>query len=216
MRALFIDGMGTLVRLLAPVPRLREVVGRRYGVELGEDDARHALRAEIAFYRANMLQGRDHVRLARLRERCADALFGALGLAPSVEALMEVLAFEAFDDARCALVGARAAGLRVIVVSNWDVSLVDVLEQVGLAPLVDAVVVSAAVGAAKPEVAIFEHALALAGCAASEVVHVGDSLAEDVAGARAVGLRAVLLRRDGGGEPGVETIASLSELRFEP
>jgi len=44
-------------------------------------------------------------------------------------------------------------------------------------------------------------------------VHVGDSLEEDVVGARAAGIEAVLLRRDGRpGPSGVRTIASLAEL----
>ena len=100
----------------------------------------------------------------------------------------------------------------MVVVSNWDVSLAEVLERVGLAPLLDGVVTSAAVGAAKPDPAIFAHALALAGVPAARARHVGDSLDEDVAGARAAGIEPVLLRRDGGPRPGrgVRTIAGLS------
>jgi putative hydrolase of the HAD superfamily len=101
-------------------------------------------------------------------------------------------------------------------VSNWDVSLADVLERVGLAPLLDGVVTSAAVGAAKPHAAIFAHALALADVPAERACHVGDTLEDDVRGASACGISAVLLRR--GAEPaapapvGVATIGSLDEL----
>jgi putative hydrolase of the HAD superfamily len=101
-------------------------------------------------------------------------------------------------------------------VSNWDVSLADVLERVGLATLVDAVVTSAAVGAAKPAAAIFEHALGLAGVGAEWALHVGDSLAEDVRGAAACGIGAVLLCRGEGpvtpDADGVATIGSLADL----
>jgi putative hydrolase of the HAD superfamily len=223
-RALLVDGMGTLVSLAAPAPALVEVVERRFGAVVTEADARHALGAEIAFYRAHMDSGRDDESLAQLRRRCAQVLFGALNQAnPALtgidddartEALVEALRFEPYDDARHALATARRKGARVIVVSNWDVSLLDVLERVGLAPLVDGVVTSAAVGARKPEPAIFAHALALAAVAAGQARHVGDSLAEDVAGARASGIRPLLLRRDGTREPGVETIASLAELSW--
>jgi putative hydrolase of the HAD superfamily len=79
--------------------------------------------------------------------------------------------------------------------------------------LLDAVVTSASVGVRKPVVAIFEHALSLAGAHPDEAVHVGDSVQDDVAGARAAGIEAVLIRRDGGpGPPGVRTIASLATL----
>jgi putative hydrolase of the HAD superfamily len=111
------------------------------------------------------------------------------------------------------------------VVSNWDASLHEVLERVGLAPALEGVVTSAEVGARKPDVAIFERALELAGVPAAEAIHVGDNPAEDVKGARAAGIEAVLIRRDGGSGPdggagrgrasgagSVRTIASLTEL----
>jgi HAD superfamily hydrolase (TIGR01509 family) len=82
-----------------------------------------------------------------------------------------------------------------------------VLERVGLRERVDAVVTSAAVGAAKPDPRIFTAALTAAGCEAHEALHVGDSPALDVAGARAAGIAARLLARGGGGD-----LTSLSEL----
>ena len=72
--------------------------------------------------------------------------------------------------------------MRVVVASNWDVSLHEVLERLELAPLLDGVVTSAEVGARKPDPAVFMRALALAGAATSDAVHVGDSVEEDVRG----------------------------------
>jgi putative hydrolase of the HAD superfamily len=190
-----------------------------------------ALGAEIAFYRAHMGQGRDDESLRDLRHRCADVLraalpsserLAALDTAAVTEALLAALRFEAYPDARPALIRARRAEARIVVVSNWDVSLNEVLERVGLAPLVDAVVTSAAVGAPKPAPAIFVHALGLAGGAPERAIHVGDSLDEDVRGAAACGIRPVLLCREGGsaaadptGSPesdGVATITGLAQL----
>jgi putative hydrolase of the HAD superfamily len=129
-------------------------------------------------------------------------------------ALLTALRFVAFDDARAALLAARGRGVAVIAVSNWDVSVLDVLERVGLGPLLDGAVSSAVIGAAKPAPAIFEHALSLAGVAATDAVHVGDSVAEDVVGALAVGIEPVLLDRAGEREPiaGVRTIRGLGDL----
>ena len=75
-------------------------------------------------------------------------------------------------------------------------------------------VTSAAAGAPKPDPALFVAALRLAGCAAGEALHVGDSPVNDVDAARSAGIRAVLLSRDGSAAPptGVEAIASLAEL----
>ena len=222
MSVLLVDALGTLLRLDDPAPRLRTELARRFGVDVGDTGARDAIAAEISYYRAHFDEGRDPVSLADLRGRCAEALRSGLpagGRLPGVsteeltEALLAALQFSAFDDALAGLERARARWERVVVVSNWDVSLVEVLARVGLAPLLDAVVTSAAVGVRKPGVAIFEQALSLAGAHPDEAVHVGDSVEDDVAGARAAGIGAVLIRRDGGpGPPGVRTIASLATL----
>jgi putative hydrolase of the HAD superfamily len=221
-RALLLDALGTLLELEPPVPRLRTELLQRFGLRISEADAQRAIAAEIAFYRGHLDEGRDPVALADLRSRCAEALRAALpsdervaGIdnAALTSALLASLRFEPFPDVRPGLAAARAAGRRLVVVSNWDVSLDEVLDRLGLAPMLDGVVTSAAVGVRKPSPQIFEHALALAGVAAADAVHVGDSPAEDVAGARAAGIEPVLIKRDGGsGPPGVRTIASLADV----
>jgi putative hydrolase of the HAD superfamily len=101
----------------------------------------------------------------------------------------------------------------VVVVSNWDVSLADVLARLGLAPMLDGLLTSAEAGARKPSPAIFEQALRIAGASPEHSVHVGDSIEEDIDGARRAGIEPILIRRDGTrGPPGVRTIASLAEL----
>jgi putative hydrolase of the HAD superfamily len=228
---LLIDAMGTLVRLQPPAPLLRSELRDRFGVSVSEAEAAAALRAEITFYRAHMGDGRDAATLHELRLRCAavlrDALpvgggapgshalgYEALDLDELLRALLASLRFVAFDDARDALLAVRARGIWVVVVSNWDVSVLDVLEQTGLAPLLDGAVSSAAIGVAKPSPAVFEHALALAGARAADAIHVGDSPSEDVAGALAAGIEPVLIDRTGDGErvAGVRTIRSLHGL----
>jgi putative hydrolase of the HAD superfamily len=220
LRALLVDALGTLVALEPPAPRLRRVLSSRVGIEITDTDAERAIAAEIAFYRAHLSDGRDAESLAQLRRQCAEAMGAALppsarglGLDALLEILLASLEFRAFEDARPALEAARQRGCARVVISNWDISLPDVLARVGLAPLLDGVVVSAEVGAAKPAPAIFERALRLARVPASDAIHVGDSLVEDVEGARAAGIEPILVSRDGvPGPPGVRTIASLAEL----
>jgi putative hydrolase of the HAD superfamily len=221
IRALLIDAMGTLVALEPPVEPLRAELAQRFGVAVSPALAEAALHAEIAFYRAHMGRGRDAASLAALRRDCAEALRAALPPvaeldgAQLTEALLAALRFRAYPDAAPGLAAVRAAGVeRVVVVSNWDASLPDVLERTGLLGDVDAVVTSAASGAAKPAPEIFAAALEAAGVPATEALHVGDSLAEDVAGARAAGVVAVLLDRTGGRSAGAEcpVIASLDQL----
>jgi putative hydrolase of the HAD superfamily len=103
--------------------------------------------------------------------------------------------------------------VRLVVASNWDSSLPDVLERAGLAPLLDGVVSSAMAGSTKPAPEVFREALRQAGAEPAEALHVGDSLENDIAGARALGMRAVLIERDGAAPPsGVQTIGALTEL----
>ncbi len=68
----------------------------------------------------------------------------------------------------------------------------------------------------KPHPSIFEAALKLAGVPATDAVMVGDSLSQDIEGARRVGMRGVLVRRSewvsGTPDPDVPVIRSLREL----
>ena len=73
----------------------------------------------------------------------------------------------------------------------------ELVTKLGLAGLFHLAVTSGDVGAAKPDPAIFRAALSRAGVEPYEAVHVGDQLSSDVQGALAVGIRAVLLDRDG-------------------
>jgi putative hydrolase of the HAD superfamily len=102
----------------------------------------------------------------------------------------------------------------LVAVSNWDVSLAPTLRALGLGDMLDAVITSAHVGAAKPAPEVFTAALAFLGLAPREALHVGDDPRLDVLGARAAGVLPVLLRREGDSEApaGVATISSLTDL----
>lgn len=220
--ALLLDALGTLLALEPPAPILRRELRERLEIEVTEAQAVDAVAAEIAYYRAHLDEGRDGASLAALRRRCAEALRASLPRSERLaavdgdaltEALLASLHFTAFPDARPAILAAAARGRRVVVVSNWDVSLHDVLERVALAPLLHGIVTSAEVGARKPQAAPFERALDLAGAGPADAMHVGDSVEEDVAGARNAGIEAILLARDGRrGPAGVRTIESLLDL----
>jgi putative hydrolase of the HAD superfamily len=242
-RAVLLDALGTLVELDAPAPRLRAALLERAGIDVGLDAAARGFGAEIGYYLANQMRGRDQAGLERLRDDCAkemrDALLDALdepedrrpvAEAPAAVALdpiaahaaldhatvraamLEALAFATFPDALPALRGLRERGLRLVVVSNWDCSLPEWLDRAGIGELVDGSVSSAVVGEAKPAPAVFEAGLRLAGCDAAEALFVGDSVENDVLGARAAGLRSVLVQRAGDPPLGVETVRSLGDL----
>ena len=222
IRAVLLDALGTLVELVPPWPALVRELDVR-GVQVPEALAREAMLAEMAYYRAHHAEAGDAAGLADLRARCARVLGGALGeparglgAADLLAAMMASLRFVAYPEAERVLGELRGRGVRLVVVSNWDVSLHEVLARTGLAALVDGAVTSAEVGVAKPAPAIFAAGLEVAGgVAPGDALHAGDSLDADVAGARAAGLRAVLVRREGDAvqvDPSVRVIASLDGL----
>jgi putative hydrolase of the HAD superfamily len=217
VRAALLDALGTLVELERPWPHLVAELHSR-GVSVGEEDARRAMLAEMAYYKANHDDAKDFAGLKDLRRRCAGIVRGELGTALPVadveDAMLAAIRFRPYPEVPAVLSALGERGVARVVVSNWDVSLHEVLERTGLTPLLDGALSSAEVGAPKPDPEIFTRALALAGARPEEALHVGDDLEADVGGALAAGLEPVLIDRDGSlaPPPGVRRIASLAEL----
>ncbi len=213
-----LDALGTLVELEDPYARLAHELAAR-GAPVPTETARTALRLEMAHYREHHDIASDRAGLARLRADCTEVLRRALPAPASglshdelLYALLAALRFRPFPEVPGVLRELREAGAALVVVSNWDVSLHDVMERVGLRDLVDGVLTSAEVGEAKPGGAMFRAALDIAGARPADALHVGDSIEHDVAGALATGMRAVLVDRDGeaGAVPaGVPVVADL-------
>jgi HAD superfamily hydrolase (TIGR01549 family) len=102
--------------------------------------------------------------------------------------------FELFEDALPVLEEVRAASLRIGLVSNGIRDLTEFVAHHRLD--VDAIVDSRTHGRVKPHPTIFQAALTVLGVDASDTVMVGDSLEEDIEGARALGMRAILVDRE--------------------
>jgi putative hydrolase of the HAD superfamily len=107
----------------------------------------------------------------------------------------------AYPDARSTLAHLKSQGYRTAIVSNapwgsppelWRREL----HRLGLAQLVDLVVLCGDVGWRKPSKLIFEHARDGLGVQSDECTFVGDDLEWDIAGSAAAGMRPVLIDRD--------------------
>jgi HAD superfamily hydrolase (TIGR01549 family) len=109
----------------------------------------------------------------------------------------------------------RAAGYRLVIVSNSNGTLHRAFARLGLAPLVDMILDSAVEGVEKPDPRFFQLALSRADARPHTTVHVGDLYHVDVAGARAAGVSAVLVDecdvRSDVDCPRIRSIASLPE-----
>lgn len=198
-----LDALGTLLDLEPPWPHLVEGLARR-GADVGLEDARRAMVAEMTYYKGHCDAAGDRASLDALRDRCADIVAEELGeavagIAPADvrAAMLESLRFPPFPEVREVLADLRAGGARLVIVSNWDVSLHDVLAETGLDGLVDVVLTSAETGLAKPAPGLLERGLELAGAVApSRALMVGDT-EPDAEAALAAGVDAVLVARHG-------------------
>jgi len=201
-RAVLIDALGTMLWLEPPWEHADPEAFA--GIE--PERVQAGFIAEMTYYMERTDEGGTPEALAELRGRCAEVLSAEVGRDIPVETMMAAIRFQLFPETLKAIADLREAGLRVVCVSNWDCSLGEVLDHLGLAGSLDGVVSSASSGVRKPDPAIFEAALEIAGCTAAEALHVGDS-DDDVNGARAAGIDVLRIDRTGGGD-----IASLSEI----
>ena len=120
-----------------------------------------------------------------------------------------------YDDVVPTLEHLRDAGFKLAIVSNWDTPLDPLTERLGIAKYFDTITAShdMRVKSEKPDPHIFNYTLETVGVLAEETVHVGDTYEADIVGARDIGIRPILLDRDGT-QTGRwnETIQSLVEL----
>jgi putative hydrolase of the HAD superfamily len=117
--------------------------------------------------------------------------------------------FELYDDALPALAELRQHGLQIGLLSNSARDLDAFVAHHALT--VDAVLTSISHGKTKPHETIFRRMLELLDVAPPEAVMVGDTLEDDVEGARAVGMQALLVDREGR-YPELESLAGLRTL----
>lgn len=216
LRAVLFDVDFTLARPgpeLGPEGYVR--AGARHGLRL--DSARYEAAREAALvdlHRHPELEHDDEIWF-RFTERIVRGMGGAADSAYACA--VEITRgwerhenFELYDDVPDVLASLRAAGLRIGLVSN---SARDVREFAGHHGLeVDAGISSFHHGHAKPHASIFRAVLELLGVEPSEAAMVGDTVADDVEGAVAVGMRAILLDRERlnpGFRPRIEALGEL-------
>jgi putative hydrolase of the HAD superfamily len=206
IRAVLFDAVGTLIVLREPVGATYAQVAAAHGVRI--EPARldaafrrafaaappavfpDAPRAEIPARERSWWRTVAHAafRAADPAQRFADfdACFDALW-----RHFADPAAWATAPGAAAALRGLRDAGRRCAVVSNFDGRLRRLLAGLGIAPLLDACVLPADAGAAKPDPRIFRAGLEAVGARPAEAAFVGDDRARDLDPAAALGLHPV-------------------------
>ncbi len=133
----------------------------------------------------------------------------------SEHSLFAASAATLYDDVVPTLQRLKDGGFKLAIASNWGVPLDPLSERLGIAEYFDIIVAShdTRVKSEKPDPYIFNYTLTAIGVSAEEAIHVGDTYEADVIGAQNVGIRPILIDRDGT-QVGRwdETIQSLTEL----
>ena len=189
--------------------------GSRHGLELVAeryDDARAAATDDLVHH-----PELDHDEAVWIRFT-EDVIRGMGGVGTGVSALaIEIVRawehstnFELYEDGPPVLRELRRHGLGIALVSNTSRDLARFVDTFSLD--VDAWISSGSHGKVKPSPSIFLAALEMLAVEPAEAVMVGDSLLDDVEGARSLGIRAFLLDRPARVPPGPGVLPDLYAL----
>jgi len=220
VQAVTFDVGGTLIEPWPSVGHVYAEVAARHGHKNLAPD--HLNRRFAAAWRAK--ENFDHSCAAwrMLVEQTFAGLTASVPRAPLFDDLFqrfaEAAAWRVYEDVRPALEWFQERQIRLGIISNWDERLRPLLQQLQLSHYFPVKVISIEAGCPKPHAQIFRQAATELGLPPGSILHVGDSPAEDLAGARAVGMRGLLLDRAArsGNKPGAATLADVVRLMEHP
>jgi putative hydrolase of the HAD superfamily len=225
IRAVLFDAGATLVH---PDPPVEAIYAREFaadGARFTEEDLTRALtRAWEEVHASPEANRYGGVRgepdfwqafLNRVRSLLDGGIVSAAAFARLATHFRTPASWAVYDDVLSTLEELSLRNLKLAVVSNWDSFLPKLLAALDLERFFPVVAVSAIEETGKPGAEIFHRACRRLGVEPGEALHVGDSVAEDLEGARAAGLRALLLDRADAHPEIADRIASLTELTHQ-
>ncbi|MBI1883471.1 MAG: HAD-IA family hydrolase [Chlamydiae bacterium] len=219
-KAIFFDAGGTLVRPEPSVGEIYRDVAARYGCSgLLPDEIESRFKMEW--------EKRDHHSFLEAHPQEREWWFnlvkdvfnhfgGVKDFEPFFEELYDIFArpeyWRLFPEVEEVLRELKKSELILGIVSNWDSRLIPLCEGLGIGKTFDFILASALVGSSKPHPEIFKEALRRSGAESHEVLHIGDSVKDDVLGPNRIGIQSVLIDRSGKRQHPVPTVRSLKEL----
>jgi putative hydrolase of the HAD superfamily len=225
IQAVSFDAAGTLIKTAKPVGESYATIAERHGMRV--TSAELSVRFRACFDRSPPLAfpGAQAVAICELErdwwKRLVQEVFSPFGPFENFAAYFDELfayfsraeSWELYPEAGETLQALHRRGLKLIVVSNFDSRLLGILEGLGVASSFADIFVSSAVGYAKPDRRIFDFVLGAQRLAPQHVVHVGDSIANDLGGAANAGMKGILVDRQGAHQSAsVAQVASLKQI----
>lgn len=204
---IFLDAAGTLIQVTEPVARVYERIASQHGVKVEGEALVWAFRAawkdcppplhdlppaddDRSWWLALVAKTFAHAKGRPLPDEVLLPLFDEL-----YAHYARPEAWMVFDEVVPVLEHLHEAGHRLYVLSNFDKRLRSILNGHDLSRYFQGMIISSEVGASKPHPRIFEAALAMAQARAENCLHIGDDAAADVAGAQAMGIHVLQVRR---------------------
>ena len=225
LKAIFLDAADTLFYVTGGVGAMYYKVAQQYSPKGTAEEIGSAFKEVFSNAPPLTFPGlSDHERKEREKRYWYDLVidvFTRTGMFDNFDEYFDELfetfrtkAWQIFHETVPLLQELKNRGLLVIVVSNFDTRIYDVINQLGITHYFDSVITSSESGFAKPDAGIFNIALQKHGLKSYECLHVGDSYRLDYLGAASAGIEAVLLDRKGthSNEDKVKTIKNLTEL----
>ncbi len=223
IRAVIFDAVGTLLHPDPAAVVVYSDAGRRRGFR--EDDAIIRRRFHEAFraeeQRDEALgwvtsEAREHGRWQAIVERVFENALPPAAIADCFDELWAYFArpssWRVDPDAQAMLNRLTTSGVRCGIASNFDRRLHAILDGLPELSQLGVRIISSEVGYRKPAGAFFAAVAQGAGCRPSQVLFVGDDLANDYLGAQAAGMNAVLLVAPGEQRPGVRCVQRLADI----
>lgn len=211
-KVIFLDAVGTLFGVRGSVGKVYATLAQRFGVEVADEPLNKAFYQVFGATNPPVFPGVEPLQIpAHEFEWWKAIAYRTFEQAGVVNQFADFSAFfdevyahfmtpspwYVYPDVLPALQSWRLMGIELGIISNFDSRIYAVLQSLELNYFFSSITICTEVAAAKPEPKIFLTALKKHNCQPQEAWHIGDSFKEDYQGASAVGLRAILINRDG-------------------
>ncbi len=209
-KVIFLDAVGTLFGVRGSVGEVYSAIAQDFGVQVQAEALNEAFLQAFAAFPPPVFPGATSEEIPYCEfewwHRVAELTFRQVGafeqFANFTEFFDELYQHFAtaepwfiYPDVLPALEQWRRIGIQLGIVSNFDSRLNYVLDALKLTEFFTSITISTQIGVAKPDPKIFTAALEKHYCDAKDAWHIGDSFRQDYEGARAAGLRAILVER---------------------
>lgn len=209
-KAIFFDAVGTLFGIRSSVGQIYSEIANRFGVEVSADELDRAFRQAFQAAPPPAFPDATPEALPELEKQWWRAIVQSTFInAGAIDRFADFPTFykrlynhfataapwQVYPDVLPTLDKYRDKGIELGVISNFDSRLHAVLDALELRSYFRSITISTTAGAAKPDAKIFHAALAKHNLTPDLAWHIGDSPTDDYEGAKAVGMKAILIKR---------------------